>query len=72
MQLALRKHGYHKIIHGWELEPHQPVERNKFLNHYNVAFMYLCTNISRDILFHLEGLETPKEAWENLENLLGK
>ena len=66
MQLALCKHGYHRIIHGWELEPHHPVERNKFLNHCDEAFGYLCTYISRYLLFHLEGLRTPTEAWEKL------
>jgi len=28
--------------------------------------------ISRDILFHLEGLKTSKEAWDKLESLFGK
>ena len=36
------------------------------------AFGYLCTHISRDLLFHLEGLRTPRESWENLEVLFGK
>ena len=72
MQLALRKHGYHRIIHGWEAEPHHPVEQNKFLNHYDEAFGYLCTYISRDLLFHMEGLRTPREAWENLDSLFNK
>ena len=72
MQLALNKHGYHRIIHGWEAEPHQPVEQNKFLNHCDEAFRYLCTYISRDLLFHLEGLRTPREAWEKLDSLFNK
>ena len=38
MQLALQKHGYHRIIHGWEAEPHQLVEKNKFLNRCDEAF----------------------------------
>ena len=62
MHLALRKHDYHRIIHGWEAQPHQLLEQNKFLNHYDEALRYLCTYISRDILFHLEGLRTPKES----------
>ena len=62
MQLALRKHGYHGIIHGWEDESHQSVEQNKFLNRCDEAFRYLCTYISRDLLFHLEGLRTPRES----------
>ena len=59
-QLALCKYGYHRIIHGWEVEPHHPVERNKFLNHSDEAFGYLCTYISKDLLFHLEGLTNPR------------
>ena len=72
MQLALHKHGYHGIIHGWEPEPHQLVEQKKFMNHCDEAFGYLCTYISRDILFHLEGLRTPKESWEKFDILFNK
>ena len=72
MQLALRKHGYHRTVLGREVEPHHPVERNKFLNRLDEAFDYLCTYISKDLLFHLEGLRTPREAWEKLEDLFGK
>ena len=52
---------------GRETEPHHPTEKNKFLNQLDEAFGFLCTHISYDILFHLEGLETPKEAWEKIE-----
>ena len=72
MQLALHKHGYHRIMHGWEAEPHQLVEKNKFLNRCDEAFRYLCTYISRDLLFHLEGLRTPRESWEKLDSLFNK
>ena len=72
MQLALCKHVYHRTIHGREAEPHQPVEWNKFLNRCDEAFGYFYTYISRDLLFHLEGLRTPREAWEKLDSLLNK
>ena len=32
----------------------------------------MCTHISRDLLFQLEGLRTSKEAWDNLEPFFGK
>ena len=32
----------------------------------------MCTHISWDLLFHLEGLRTPKEDFYNLESLFGK
>ena len=72
MQLALCKNDYDMIIHGWEPEPHQLVERKKFMNCCDEAFGYLCTYISRDLLFHLEGLRTPKEALEKLDRFLNK
>ena len=72
MHMALFKHGYHSIIHGWEAEPHQSVERNKFLNHCDEVFEYLCTYISRDILIHIEGSRTPRESWENIDSLFNK
>ena len=72
MQVSLRKHGYLKIIHAMEVNPHHPVERNKFLNRLDEAFGYLCTHISKDLLFHLEGLRTPRESWEKLEDLFGE
>ena len=72
MHLALRKHVYHGIMHGWEPEPHQPVEWNKFLNQCDEAFGYLCTYISRDLLFHLKGLRTPRESWEKPDRLFNK
>ena len=48
------------------------VEWNKFLNCCDEAFKYLCTYISRDLLFHIEGLTTPKEDWEKLDILFNK
>ena len=72
MQVSLCNKGYFKIILGREVEPHQPVEKNKFLNHLDKAFGYLCTYISKDILFHLEGLRTPEEAQDKVEELFGK
>ena len=72
MNLSLCKQGYFRIILGREVEPHHPAESNKFLNRLDGAFGSLCTHISRDILFHLEGLRTPKEDWENIEVLFGK
>ena len=72
MHLALCHHGYLRIIQGREEEPHQPVEKNNFLNRCDEAFEYLCTNISRDLLLHLEGLRNPRESWEKLNSLFNK
>ena len=62
MQVSLHKLGLYRMTMGRETEPHHPTEKNKFLNRLYEAFGFLCTHISRDLLFHLEGLNTPKEA----------
>ena len=36
------------------------------------AYGLLCLNISRDLLFHLDGLKSPNEVWEKLEDIFGK
>ena len=62
MQVSLCNKGYFRIIFGREVDPYHPVERNKFMNRLDEAFGYLYTHISRDILYHLEGLRTPRES----------
>ena len=57
---------------GRETEPQHHAKKNKFLNWLDEAFGFMCTHISRDLLFHLEGLRTPKEAWDKLESMFGK
>ena len=54
---------------GREVEPNYHAKKNKFLNRIIEAFDFMCTHISQNILFHLEGLRTPKEAWDKLESL---
>ena len=66
MRVSLCKLGVFSMIMGREIEPHHPTKKNKFLNRLDEAFGFLCTHISMDLLFHLEGLKTPKEDWENL------
>ena len=34
-------------------------------------FGFMCIHISRELLFHLDGLKTPKEVWDNIESLFG-
>ena len=72
MQVSLHKLGLYRIIMGREIEPQQHVGKNKYLNRLDEAFYFMCTHISWDLLFHLEGLRTPKEAWEKNELMFRK
>ena len=62
MKVYLSKIGLYRMTMGRETEPHNPTKKNKFLNQLDEAFGFLYAHISRDLLFHLEGLKTPKEA----------
>ena len=72
MQVSSCQLGLFRMTMGREIEPHNPAEKNKFLNQLEEAFGFLCTHISWDILFHPEGLKTSKESWEKIESLFGK
>src|SRR5713226_4356753 len=55
-----------------EYEPSSTIEKSRFLNKKDEAFGFLCLSISRDLLFHLTDLKTPKQIWDKLESLYGK
>ena len=72
MHVSLCKLGLFRMTMGKETKRHHPTEKNKFLNQLDEAFGFLCTHISWDLLFHLEGLKTPKESWENIGSFFNK
>ena len=72
MQISLRNKGLFRMTMGREVEPQQYVEKYEFLNRLDESFGFIRIHISRDLLFHLEELGTPKEAWDKLESLFGK
>ena len=69
MQVSLHNIVLYMMNMGRVTKSHHPTQKKKFLNRLDEAFGFLCTHISRDLLFHLEGLKNPKEAWEKLEFL---
>ena len=72
MQITLCNKGLYKMEIVREVEPQQNVEKSKFLNKRDEAFGFMCIHISKDLMFHLEGIKNPKEAWDNIESLFGK
>ena len=55
-----------------EAEPVHYVDKEKFWNRIDEAYGCLCLSISRDILFHINGLNTPKEVWDHLSSMFDK
>ena len=62
----------YRVIIGSEKEPTQNVEKPKWHNHCDEALRLIYLSLSTELLFHLEGIDTPHEAWDPLENLFGK
>ena len=55
-----------------EVEPVYYVDKAKYWNKMDEAYGFLCLSISKYILFHITGLKTPKEIWDQLASLLDK
>ena len=54
-----------------EVEPNAAAEKIKWHNKMDEAYGLFCLSISRDLLFHLDGLTSSNEVWENIGTLFG-
>ena len=72
MVIQLRAKGLFKVTMGTEVEPNSVVEKAKYFKKLDEACGLLCLSISRELLFHIDSLKSPKEVWEKLESLFGK
>ena len=55
-----------------EVQPIHYVYKEKYWNKLDEAYGFLCLSISRDLLFHITGLKTPKEIWDQLATMFDK
>ena len=55
-----------------EVDPNVATEKIKWHNRRDEAYSLLCLSISRDLIFHLDGLTSPNELWEKLVDIFGK
>ena len=55
-----------------EADPNAATEKIKWHSMRDEADGLLCLSISIDLLFHLDGLTSPNEVWENLVDIFGK
>ena len=72
MEILLRVKGLYRVTMEIEAEPNAATEKIKWHNKRDEAYGLLCLSISRDLLFHLDGLKSPNELWENLVDHFGK
>ena len=72
MEILLRVKGLYKVTMEIEVDPNAAVEKIEWHNRKDEAYGLLCLSISRDLLFHLDGLTPSKEVWEKIVEIFGK
>ena len=72
MEILLRAKGLYRVTMATEAKPNAAAEKIKWHNRRDEAYGLLCLSISRDLLFHLDGLTSPNEVWENIVEIFGK
>ena len=72
MEILLREKGLYRVAMETKVDPNASVEKIKWNNRRDEAYGLLCLSISRDLLFHLDGLTSPNEVWENILDIFGK
>ena len=72
MEIILREKFLYKVTMEIEVETNAAAKKIKWKNRRDEAYGLLCLSISRDLLFYIDSLTYPNEAWENLEYIFGK
>ena len=63
MEILLKEKFLYRVTMETEVEPNVAIEKIKWHNMRDEAYGLLCLNISRDLLFHIDGLTSPNEVW---------
>ena len=59
MDILLRSKGLYRVAMETDADPNAVEEKIKWHNRRDEAYGVLCLSISRDLLFHLDGLTSP-------------
>ena len=62
--------GLYRVTMATEAEPNVAAKNIKWHNRRDEAYGLLCLSTSRDLFFHLDGLTSPNEVWENIFEIL--
>ena len=66
IEIQLHSKGLYKVTMDMEVELNHVVDKAKYWNKLDEAYGFICLSISKDLLFHISGLKTPKEIWDQL------
>ena len=65
----MRSKCLYRVTMETEFDPNATTDKIKWHNKRDEAYSLLCLSISRDLLFHLDGLLSPNEVWDKIQNL---
>ena len=68
----LRSKGLYQITLGKEKTPTDDDKKSKWDNRNNKAHGLIRMSISPDLRYHIQDIDDPEEAWENIESVFGK
>ena len=68
----MREKRLYRVTMETEAEPNVAAGKMKWHTRRDEAYGLLCLSITRDLLFHLDGLTSPNEVWEKLVDIFGK
>ena len=72
MEILFREKRLYRVTMETESNPNAAAEKIKWHNRRDETYGILCLSISRDLLYHLDGLTSPNEVWDKLEEIFGK
>ena len=68
----MRSKGLYRETMEIEADPNAATDKIKWHNRRDETYGLLCLSISKDLLFHLNGLTSPNEVWENIVEIFCK
>ena len=69
--ILFRSTGLYIVTLALENEPNIVIEKDKWNNRLENSYGLLFLSIYPDLLFHIDGLTTPKQVWKKHESLFG-
>ena len=71
MEILLREKCLYSVTMETEANTNTTTEKIQWHNRRDEVYGLLCLSISRDLLFHFDGLTSCNEVWENIEEIFG-
>ena len=71
MEILLRVKVLYRVTMENKAKSNAAAEKIKWHNRRDEAYGLLCLSISRDLIFHINGLTSPNEVWEKIEEIFG-